>query len=64
VARHRAIHAERLAGYERRLAAAEAAPPGHGPGPNLLAALDFGLRYERAVLAWFDALPEQIRGAG
>jgi len=64
VAQHRTIHAERLAGYEEKRAAADAAPPGYGPDAYLLAALDFGMRYERAVLAWFDALPEQIRGSG
>jgi len=62
VALHRAIHAERLASYEASRAAADAAPPGHGPDVYRLAALDYGLRYERAALAWFDNLPEEIRG--
>jgi DNA-binding PadR family transcriptional regulator len=60
VRRHREIHAERLAEYERTRAAAAA---GDGPpDPYATATLDFGLAYERAVLAWFDALPEEIRG--
>jgi len=29
-----------------------------------MATLDFGLAYERAVLAWFDQLPPAIRGDG
>jgi DNA-binding PadR family transcriptional regulator len=62
VAHHRARHAERLASYEALKAAAESAPAGYGPDMYRLASLDFGLRYERAVLAWFDALPEEIRG--
>ncbi len=62
VARHRAIHATRLAGYEADRAAAAAAPPGHGPSAYAAAALDFGLRYERAVMDWFDALPDEING--
>ncbi len=63
VAAHRARHAERLAGYEASLAGATAAPTGQWPSAYALAALDFGLRYERAVLSWFDALPAAIRGA-
>lgn len=63
VAAHRRIHAERLAHYEARQAQADAAPPGHRPDAYALASLDFGLRYERAVLEWFDALPDEIRGA-
>ena len=30
--------------------------------PYSVATLRFGLAYERAVLDWFDALPELIRG--
>ena len=46
--RHRAAHAELLSRYE-------AGPP---PSDRYAAAtLDFGVRYERAVLEWFDALP-------
>jgi DNA-binding PadR family transcriptional regulator len=62
VAHHRRLHAERLERYEASLAAADAAPPGLRPGIYRMAALDFGLRYERAALGWFDALPEEIRG--
>jgi DNA-binding PadR family transcriptional regulator len=48
---HRVTHAERLAGYEAGLAEARA----HAPFPAL--ALEFGIRYERTVLEWIDALP-------
>ncbi len=57
VASHRTMHAARLAEYERVLAGA-----GAGLDPHARATLDFGIRYERAVLEWFDHLPEQIRG--
>jgi DNA-binding PadR family transcriptional regulator len=60
IAAHRLIHAERLASYEQTRAAADDAPPGCAPDAYGLAALDFGLRYERAVLDWFDALPDAI----
>jgi len=62
VSHHRAAHAQRLAGYEASRAAADAAPPGYGPDIYRRAALEFGLRYERAALEWFDSLPSQIRG--
>ena len=55
---HRRVHIERLAGYRAALAAAQA----HGAQPRDLITLDFGLRYETAVLAWFDALPEDLTG--
>jgi DNA-binding PadR family transcriptional regulator len=60
VTAHRQAHADRLAGYEREHAelpsgAAEAEP-------YAVATLEFGLAYERAVLAWFDGLPETISG--
>jgi DNA-binding PadR family transcriptional regulator len=67
LATHRAVHAERLAGYEDTRAGL---PPGAAEAePFAVAALDFGLAYERAVLAWFDALPAGLtspgcRGAG
>lgn len=51
---HRATHAERLAGYQAELAAAVRA----GAGPRDLIILDFGIRYEQAVLDWFDNLPD------
>ena len=61
VAAHRAVHAERLAGYERTrdelpADAADADPYG-------VATLQFGLAYERAVLDWFDGLPPRIAQA-
>ena len=48
---HRAAHAERLAGYEGEQ------PP---PGSFQAATLDFGIRYERAVLDWFDELERTV----
>jgi DNA-binding PadR family transcriptional regulator len=48
---HRATHAARLAEYEALVDHARA----ESPYPAL--ALDFGIRYERAVLDWIDALP-------
>jgi len=57
---HREIHAQRLAHYE-----ADAASPDAHPGsPDVYAeaTLAFGLAYERAVLAWFDGLPAELRG--
>jgi DNA-binding PadR family transcriptional regulator len=53
VARHRGVHAERLAEYERERDAGV-------PDPYGAATLDFGIRYERAVLDWFDALSADI----
>lgn len=53
---HRQTHVERLAGYQAALAGAQAS----GAQPRDLITLDFGLRYETAVLAWFDALPEDL----
>jgi DNA-binding PadR family transcriptional regulator len=60
VAEHRAMHAGRLAGYEQDLARG---PRDRVPDPYARATLDFGLRYERAVLDWFDALPAEITGS-
>ena len=57
---HRAIHAQRLAVYEAHLGEAEA----EERDPYREATLAFGLAYERAVLAWFDALPAEISGEG
>jgi DNA-binding PadR family transcriptional regulator len=60
VGSHRALHADRLAAYSGQRAAAVG---GDGePDPYVLATLDFGLAYERAVLSWFDQLPPVIRG--
>lgn len=56
---HRAVHAERLSRYEDQHAAALAA--GEAADPYALATLEFGLAYERAVLAWFDQLPARLR---
>ncbi|WP_433003900.1 PadR family transcriptional regulator [Kribbella sp. CA-294648] len=56
---HRHLHAQRLAMYEKELAEA----PAGEPDPYAAATLDFGVRYERAVLEWFDALPTKLRGA-
>jgi len=50
---HRVRHAERLAGYRQQHATAVAA----GAEPEDLVTLDFGMRYEAAVLDWFDHLP-------
>lgn len=60
VAAHRAVHAERLAGYQRIKAQVG---DGRGVDPFRLATLDFGLRYERAVLDWFDQLPATLSPA-
>ena len=51
VTRHRTAHAERLAGYEREQ------PP---PGSFQAVTLDFGIKYERAVLEWFDELERTV----
>lgn len=53
VRQHRAAHAELPAGYDVALAEAVRA----GADPTDLVTLDFGIRYERAVLDWFDHLP-------
>lgn len=57
LAGHRELHADRLAGYEATLAERR----GDGLDPYAEATLTFGVMYERTVLAWFDALPPQIR---
>jgi DNA-binding PadR family transcriptional regulator len=57
---HRRIHAERLAGYLDLRRRAKAT--GHGD-PFALATLDFGIRYETAVLEWFDQLPGDVGGS-
>jgi DNA-binding PadR family transcriptional regulator len=59
IAQHRQIHVDRLMGYEKKLADG---PPDARPDPYAFATLDFGLRYERAVLEWFDALPKTVNG--
>ncbi len=62
VARQRARHAERLAGYELNWKRIDQGATGKAtPGErSRLATLDFGLRYERAVLDWFDRLPSTL----
>lgn len=56
VAEHRAVHAARLEGYRRQREEAVAA----GARPVDLVTLDFGTRYEAAVVEWFDALPAEV----
>jgi DNA-binding PadR family transcriptional regulator len=53
IEQHRAIHAARLAEYRQIETQARAA----GADDRDLVTLDFGLRYEGAVLDWFDHLP-------
>jgi DNA-binding PadR family transcriptional regulator len=58
---HRAVHSRRLSDYEAEAARAD---PRLGAGdPYREATLAFGIAYERAVLAWFDALPPEITDA-
>ena len=57
VAEHRKVHEQRLAGY--RSLHAEA---GENLEPYAAATLDFGIRYETAVLDWFDHLPPEVAG--
>jgi DNA-binding PadR family transcriptional regulator len=57
---HRDIHARRLADYEAHLAEGES----EGRDVYREATFAFGIAYERAVLAWFDALPAELRGEG
>ncbi|WP_225729169.1 MULTISPECIES: PadR family transcriptional regulator [unclassified Nocardia] len=56
IAEHRAIHRERLAGYEQ----ARGELRELGNADFRLATLEFGIRYEQAVLDWFDQLPEVL----
>ena len=58
VARHRALHAEQLAGYEAQRAALDH----DARDPFAVATLDFGIAYERAVIDWFDHLSPEIAG--
>lgn len=59
LAEQRAVHADRLARYERAYASACTEAAGEAD-PYALATLDFGVSYERAVLAWFDRLPNTL----
>ncbi len=52
IAANREIHEQRLAGYLDGL--------GDERSQGERATLDFGIRYERAVLEWFDRLPELL----
>ena len=52
---HREAHQARLRAYE-----AEAQDESPGSDPFRAATLAFGLAYERATAAWFDALPESM----
>jgi DNA-binding PadR family transcriptional regulator len=51
---HRRIHQSRLDKYLETVAQLEAAPD--YSTPYIQATLDFGIRYERMVLQWFDGL--------
>lgn len=57
VAEHRAAHTAQLARYRAEREQAVAA----GARPVDLVTLEFGLRYEAAVVDWFAALPEEWR---
>jgi len=66
IASHRAVHAERLADYRRirnELDHGNNKAPTGADRPRL-ATLEFGLRYESAVLDWFEQLPETLGNAG
>ena len=54
VAANRTVHQQRLAGY-----LAEECPP---QARYQRATLEFGIRYERAVLGWFDDLAAILDG--
>lgn len=60
VEQHREMHAQRLDDYERQHREAAAADP--EADPFALATLEFGLAYERTVVAWFDSLPDRLPG--
>jgi len=60
LAEHRAAHAARAARYDQMHATTD-----DTTDPYAAAVLDFGRRYERAVLDWFAALPPELTtGAG
>jgi DNA-binding PadR family transcriptional regulator len=58
VAKHRQVHADRLASYEQIDAALP--PEATEAEPYAIATLRFGIAYERAMLDWFDNLPPAI----
>lgn len=66
IAAHRADHAARLAAYRAQRSAADqaAGQEGGGADPYAAATLDFGIRYEIAVLEWIDHLPPPLAGTG
>ncbi len=55
---HRQVHVERLERYQ-----AMRHDAGDGLSAYVRATLDFGIRYESAVIEWFDDLPETFRPA-
>jgi DNA-binding PadR family transcriptional regulator len=60
VTSHRAVHAQRLRQYLEERTDAEDA----GAQARDLVTLDFGIRYETAVLDWFDHLPDDLAARG
>jgi DNA-binding PadR family transcriptional regulator len=56
LSRHHAVHAARLQSYRQQLDAAKAV----GAEARDLITLDFGVRYETAVLDWFSHLPRDL----
>jgi len=60
VAAHRALHQARWDAYREQERQARAA----GAGDVDLLTLDFGLRYERAVLDWFDGVSRTFAARG
>lgn len=58
IARHRIVHADRLAAYEQQRRELD-----DDSDPFAVATLDFGIAYERTVLAWFDDLPPELAAA-
>lgn len=62
LARHRMIHADRLAAYQNQR---DDMPEGYEEvDPFAVATLEFGIRYERAVIEWFDSLPPRLTDPG
>lgn len=57
----RARREDRLDGYRRLAAAFDEDEPGD---PYARATVAFGIAYEEAALAWFDALPPEVSGQG
>jgi DNA-binding PadR family transcriptional regulator len=56
LSRHHAVHTARLQSYRQQLDAAKA----EGADARDLVTLDFGVRYETAVLDWFSHLPRDL----